>query len=294
MKGKSKLIALALSAFVLSSNKVDAASNEVVDKEIVNYEDNISKSLYVKANEDIEIRQYANIDSNVIGTLSKGDTLLYNTLWDEGFYEVKYNDSIGFVECNKSDLIWKYNFNHMVTFTDDTTLYSDENEDIEIEKQSVGKLFANIGSWSLVEVDGNTGYVKSQYTDVLDDTFVVVDISDQTLQLYNNNEVILQCPIISGKSSTPSTLGDFTVYEKRYNTVLKDAKGTYASPVDVFMKYHNGEGLHDAYRWRNDSEYDILDYYLKRGSHGCINMKREDALFLSDYVDVGTRVLVKK
>ena len=182
----------------------------------------------------------------------------------------------------------------MITFINDTIMNTDNNS-IIIEKQSVGKLLrSNIGSWSMVEVDDQVGYVKSSDIDILDDTFVLVDLSDQNLKLYNNNELILDCPVITGKDKTPTSCGDFKVYEKRYNTVLRDAKRTYASPVDVFMKFHDGEGLHDAYRWRNDSEYEIEDYYKNHGSHGCVNMRREDALFVSDYVEVGTRVLVKK
>jgi len=34
--------------------------------------------------------------------------------------------------------------------------------------------------------------------------------------------------------------------------------------------------------------------HLKSGSHGCCNLKNKDAMLLSDeYVDIGTKVLVK-
>ena len=69
------------------------------------------------------------------------------------------------------------------------------------------------------------------------------------------------------------------------------------------MKYNGGEGLHDAqyhthedgfkHGWRDASEFGG-DTYLKHGSHGCINMIHDDVMTVSDYVDIGTKVLVKE
>ena len=298
MNKKAKLAAFIMASLIGASVSDKVYANEVVDKEIINQDYELSKTSVVKAILDTNI--YDSVEcKKVIGTLSEGKTLPYNCLWDEGFYEVRYEDGIGFLKCNDCDLTYKYNIENMVTFTNDTLLYQDDINTgkvnkIEIEKQNVGKLLKTVGTWSMVEVDNEIGFVKTSDTDILDDTFVLIDLSDQELKLYHENEIVLDCPIISGKDKTPSHTGDFNVYQKRYDTVLVGKNNSYRSPVDVFMPYFEGEGLHDAYRWRNDSEYDIEDYYKNHGSHGCINMKKDDALFAAEYVEVGTRVLVKK
>ena len=59
--------------------------------------------------------------------------------------------------------------------------------------------------------------------------------------------------------------------------------------VDRWMPFDGGIGLHDA-SWRSDFGGDA---YLN-GSHGCVNMRFEDADYVFDRVDVGTNVLVHK
>ena len=69
------------------------------------------------------------------------------------------------------------------------------------------------------------------------------------------------------------------------------------------MPYNGGEGLHDAeyhtnldgrkHGWRNHEEFGGQTY-LTNGSHGCINMLNDDVMLVSQYVEVGTPVIVKK
>ena len=217
MKSKAKIAAYMIAALVgaANSSKVYAQAPEVIDQEIIG-EDTLEKKQYVKALEDINIYDSVNQD-NVIGSMSAGQTLPFSCLWDEGYYEIEYNDALGYVECNKSDVIFRYDFENMITFINDTTMSRDDNTTVDVEQYSVGKLLRdNIGSWSMVEVDDKIGYVNTSDIEILDDTFVLVDLSDQNLKLYNNNEIILDCPVITGKDKTPTTCGSFEVYEKRF------------------------------------------------------------------------------
>ena len=130
---------------------------------------------------------------------------------------------------------------------------------------------------------------------------MVVDISSQEVKLYCNNEVILTTPVVTGKPSTPSDKGLFEIYDISNSRYLIGPN--YKSYVDIMMKYNGGEGLHDAqyhthedgfkHGWRDISEFGG-DTYLKHGSHGCINMIHDDVMTVSDYVDIGTKVLVKE
>ena len=77
----------------------------------------------------------------------------------------------------------------------------------------------------------------------------------------------------------------------------------YKTWVDIMIKFNGGEGFHDAsyssckkggnHGWRNIQEFGG-DTYLTDGSHGCVNMIREDVFELAEYVDIGTPVLIKK
>ena len=69
------------------------------------------------------------------------------------------------------------------------------------------------------------------------------------------------------------------------------------------MKFDGNIGLHDAeyhtddngfkHGWRNRSDFGG-ETYIKNGSHGCVNMPHEEVMEVSEYVDLGTKVLVKK
>ena len=296
LKGKAKLMAMALTSFVYAmSSNVEACATEAVDKEIVNTEDFLNKDLYVKALEDINIYDNVNKD-NIIGSLEEGDKLLFNCLWDEGYYEVEYNNSLGYLECNKTDLISEYSFDNMVEIINDTTMYRDNDTNIELEKQSIGKLFANIGSWSLVEVDGNIGYVNTLDTEVLTNTFVVVDISDLSLTLYQNGEIILESPVITGKDSSPTDLGDFNVYQKCLDYTMRGENNSYTSFAKYVTKYNenSNEYIHDA-SWRSEAEFNNRKLIRSnKGSHGCVNAPLDTAKKVYECCNVGDRVIIRK
>ena len=65
---------------------------------------------------------------------------------------------------------------------------------------------------------------------------------------------------------------------------------TYWSPVDYWMRYNGGEGLHDA-NWR--SVFGTESYHYA-GSHGCVNMPPAITDEIYENVEVGTKVLVHK
>lgn len=153
----------------------------------------------------------------------------------------------------------------------------------------------------LVKTNEYIGYVSSTNLEELLGTFVVVDISNQELKLYSDNEVILTTPVVTGKPSSPSDQGIFEIYNISGPRYLVGPN--YKSFVDVMMKYNGGEGLHDAeyhqnddgfkHGWREKSEFGG-ETYLTDGSHGCVNMMHDDVMYVKEHVKVGTKVLVKQ
>lgn len=174
-------------------------------------------------------------------------------------------------------------------------------EQVTLPKLECLEVYDILDDTCLVKTNEYVGFTTLENLEELTGTFVVVDISSQEVKLYCNNEVILTTPVVTGKPSTPSDKGLFEIYDISHSRYLIGPN--YKSYVDIMMKYNGGEGLHDAqyhthedgfrHGWRDASEFGG-DTYLKHGSHGCINMIHDDVMTVSDYVDIGTKVLVKE
>ena len=174
-------------------------------------------------------------------------------------------------------------------------------EQVTLPKLECLEVYDILDDTCLVKTNEYIGFTTLENLEELTGTFVVVDISSQEVNLYCNNEYILTTPVVTGKPSTPSDKGLFEIYDISHSRYLIGPN--YKSYVDIMMKYNGGEGLHDAqyhthedgfrHGWRDASEFGG-DTYLKHGSHGCINMIHDDVMTVSDYVDIGTKVLVKE
>lgn len=143
------------------------------------------------------------------------------------------------------------------------------------------------GNYDYVQTeDLQYGYIESSKLEVLPDMYVEVDISDQTVELYKDKDVILTTLCVTGKDSTPTRIGYFPIKYKTYDTYLKGPG--YKSHVYYWMPFDGGIGLHDA-AWRDEFGGDI---HFKSGSHGCVNMPHDAAETIYNNVSTGTKVLV--
>lgn len=174
-------------------------------------------------------------------------------------------------------------------------------ETITLPRLECLEVYDQVDDICLVKTNEYIGYVTTDNLKELLGTFVVIDISNQELKLYCDNEVILTSPVVTGKPSTPSDQGLFEIYNISGPRYLIGPN--YKTYVDVMMKYNGGEGLHDAqyhqhddgfkHGWRSLEEFGG-ETYLTDGSHGCVNMIRDDVMMVKEYVEVGTKVLVKQ
>lgn len=155
------------------------------------------------------------------------------------------------------------------------------------EYEKVKRIETN-NDWDYVSYNGKEGYVSKKYTEELGDTFVEVDISEQKLYLYVDDELYLTADVVTGKKDTYDTrLGCNPIYSKETNRYLNG--DDYSVYVNFWLPFDGGQGLHDA-SWRNSFDKD--DYL--NGSHGCVNLKYADAKKIYENVSVGTKVLVHK
>lgn len=181
----------------------------------------------------------------------------------------------------------------------DSLLYSEAekvNELCLVDKfQSVYRVKDYQNGLSLVEYQVGdtlyTGYVSSENLVDLPNLFVEVDISSQSVKLIQDQVVIYENSIVSGKPSSPTREGYFNIDSRETNRYLTGPG--YRCYVNYWMPFDGDIGLHDADGWRNSSEYGN-DTYLTSGSHGCVNMPNEAAKVIYENVKTGDMVLVHK
>lgn len=310
MKAKNykKLLALTIASVVAASNPINSKAKEsnIID-EILEHE------TYVKAIDTVNVRKYPSLDSKIVGKVKTGEMIrLYEDL-NNGWMEVEYNGTISYVSKEYVKVVEKYQEKEgdlkLAAVVNDTILFTD-NEDINIEKNEVVEIINDSLRGYYVDYNDTKGYINKNDVERLNGTFVIVDISDQELTLYENNNIILTTPVVTGlpTKDRETNTGLYSIYDITYNRALVDAKRTYSSYVDVMMKFNKNQGLHDAeyhtdydkngkvkksHGWRNYSEFGG-DTYLKNGSHGCVNMPHDAAIEVSDHISLGDKVLVKK
>lgn len=120
------------------------------------------------------------------------------------------------------------------------------------------------------------------------DTYIEVDIGEQTMYYYEKGTCLMKTPIVTGnmlrRHDTPAAV--CFVYAKQKNRVLRGPG--YASRVKFWMPVKGGIGIHDA-SWRNEFGGEI---YKTAGSHGCINTPPKEMETLFERVEVGTPVVM--
>ena len=124
--------------------------------------------------------------------------------------------------------------------------------------------------------------------DDIGDTYIEVDMTNQTLYVYVERELFLETPIVTGnmkrKMDTPAAV--CYVYNKQRNRTLRGPN--YASFVSYWMPVKGNIGIHDA-SWRKEFGGEI---YKTKGSHGCINTPKDTMAQIYDKVEVGTPVIL--
>lgn len=120
-----------------------------------------------------------------------------------------------------------------------------------------------------------------------DSKWIEVDLSEQKLYMKENGNTIKSFLVSSGKWA-PTLTGEWRIWTKmRYARMTGGSKALhtfYDLPnVPYTMYYNQGYGIHGAY-WHNNFGHPM--------SHGCINMKPEEAGIVFNWASVGTKVIV--
>ena len=144
--------------------------------------------------------------------------------------------------------------------------------------------------------DDKGGAIRVRYTKGsanLGGTYVDIDISNQYLRVFVNGKIKVKTPVVTGNhdNGQDTPLGTYEVFNKMSPAVLEGYNNDgskYASPVEYWMPFNGGVGMHDA-SWK--SVYGGTEY-LHNGSHGCVNMPLKAARATYRIVKIGTKVVV--
>jgi len=119
-----------------------------------------------------------------------------------------------------------------------------------------------------------------------DEPWIDVDLTAQTLNAYEGNELVYTTKISSGTNDNPTVTGMFRVWLRLESQTMDGARlgyDYYLENVPYVMYFFEDYALHGAY-WHNNFGYQM--------SHGCVNLAPSDAGWLFNWSAYGTVVNV--
>ena len=105
--------------------------------------------------------------------------------------------------------------------------------------------------------------------------WIEVDLTNQMLYAYEGTEVVFTTNVSTGRANTPTLVGKFRIKNK-LEAQLMSGPGYYLPNVPYVQYFVYQYALHGAY-WH--------DKWGTPTSHGCVNLRREDAKWLYDWTD---------
>ncbi|MCC3376834.1 L,D-transpeptidase [Cohnella sp. REN36] len=128
--------------------------------------------------------------------------------------------------------------------------------------------------------------------------FIVIDKSDNTLSYYEKGKLIKTFPVGTGKKSSYTPEGLFTIHEKIKNRPYYKEKIKGGDPknplgdrwLGLLVTLKNGSVSY-AYGIHGTNNEKSIGKYV---SAGCIRMHNKDVRWLYDKVETETAVLIRK
>jgi lipoprotein-anchoring transpeptidase ErfK/SrfK len=112
--------------------------------------------------------------------------------------------------------------------------------------------------------------------------WIDVNLSEQRVYAYEGDTVVNSFIVSTGTWQTPTVTGKYHIWIKLLSTTMT-GPGYYLPNVPYTMYFYKGYGLHGTY-WHNNFGTPM--------SHGCVNLRTDDAEWLYNFSSVGTLVNV--
>jgi LysM repeat protein len=113
--------------------------------------------------------------------------------------------------------------------------------------------------------------------------FILVDLSDSMVYAYEDGALVYTALGSMGVPATPTVQGEYRIYS-RYPAQTMSGPGYYLPNVEWVQYFYQGYALHGAY-WHSN--------WGRPMSHGCVNLRNQDAKWLYDFGEIGTPVHVQ-
>ena len=110
--------------------------------------------------------------------------------------------------------------------------------------------------------------------------WIDVDLTNQMVYAYEGETVVNSFLVSTGTWLTPTITGQYKVYVK-YRSAPMSGPGYYLPDVPYIMYFHGDYGLHGTY-WHSNFGTPM--------SHGCVNLRTDEAGWLYNWASVGTLV----
>jgi len=155
-------------------------------------------------------------------------------------------------------------------------LLSDIQSNTEVQREPV---YSDAGIGRSGQNDLSAGYVE-------------VNITQQHLWFYKNGQLVVESGVVTGcvAKKNETQTGVYPIAYKESPATLIPSNETNGTPVQYWMPFYDGQGLHDA-SWRTDFGGQI---YQTNGSHGCVNLPPDVAKTIFENADTGTPVILYK
>lgn len=114
------------------------------------------------------------------------------------------------------------------------------------------------------------------------DFWIEIDLTNQILYAYRDNQLINGFKVSTGTSSYKTVTGTFKIFSK-YPAITMTGPGYDLEGVPFSMFFYKGYAIHGTY-WH--------DNFGTPMSHGCVNMDTDDASWIFENAPVGTYIMV--
>ena len=145
-----------------------------------------------------------------------------------------------------------------------------------------------------------------QHYQMMDTKVIVVSLEEQAMRVYNQGKLVKSFQATTGRPDKPTPPGTWWVEGKKSPTVFKadvPQSSPYwypDTPINYAIQFHsNGYFVHDSW-WRADygpgtqfpHQDSSGDSFSSQGSHGCVNISKEDAGWVYSYVVIYTHIVI--
>lgn len=156
----------------------------------------------------------------------------------------------------------------------------------EVQSSDLGRQLAQLRGMNIAPVAQLPGTLT--WDPAIWERRIEISLSEQWLSAYEGDLLVFRAPVATGRDGFNTPVGDYAIYSKYDMQTMTGCMGgeCWNVPNIPWVQYVvGGVALHGTY-WHNNHGTGV------RPSHGCINLRIEDAQWLYEWADVGTRVVI--